>query len=186
MSDYKFRNNEAWGVCEIFNLTYPEGKVKTIKYPSYSLSPFLYSFMCAMTYRYSCYNCKFARIPRQGDITLADYWGVQHFFPEMYSNNGVSLVLVNSKKGNNIFVFLEQDIDVKRSNLEDGAKFNANLINKTKKHPNRDMAYKIVKQKGYKVAAQTIFKDPHYLKHIVLQKMLNNKFFAFLINLRAK
>lgn len=48
------------------------------------------------------------------------------------------------------------------------------------------MAYKIVKQKGYKVAAQTIFKDPHYLKHIVLQKMLNNKFFAFLINLRAK
>ena len=186
VSDYKFRNNEAWGVCEIFNLTHPEGKVKTIKYPSYSLSPFLYSFMCAMTYRYSCYNCKFARIPRQGDITLADYWGVQHFFPEMYSNNGVSLVLVNSKKGNNIFVFLEQDIDVKRSNLEDGAKFNANLINKTKKHPNRDMAYKIVKQKGYKVAAQTIFKDPHYLKHIVLQKMLNNKFFAFLINLRAK
>ena len=74
---------------------------------------------------------------------------------------------------------------MRRYNLEDGAKFNVNLRNE-KKHSNRDTVYNIVKLKGYKVAAQTIFKDPHYLKHVVLQKMLNNKFFAFLINLRAK
>lgn len=186
VSDYQFRNNESWAVCEIFNLTNREGKVKTIKHHSYSLSPFLYSFMYAMTYRHSCYNCKFACIPRQGDITLADYWGVQHFFPEINANNGVSLVLVNSEKGNNVFRFLEQDIDIKKSNLEDGAKFNMNLISETKKHPNRDVAYNVVKREGYKVAAQTIFKDPYYLKHVVLQKILNNRFFAFLIDLRVK
>lgn len=97
----------------------------------------------------------------------------------MYSNNGVSLVLANSEKGSNIFGFLKQDIDMKKSNIEDGAKFNANLINETRKHPNRDMAYNIVKQKGYKEAAQTIFKDPHYLKHVLLQKCYKISFLHF-------
>ena len=55
--------------------------------------------MYAYTYRYSCYDCKFAQLPRQGDITLADYWGVDKFFPDLERTKGVSLIIVNTQQG---------------------------------------------------------------------------------------
>ena len=32
------------------------------------------------------------------DITLADYWGIEHFYPDMDDNHGTSLVIVKQKK----------------------------------------------------------------------------------------
>ena len=186
VSDYQFRDNEKWGGCEIFNLTNPKGKVKSIKHPSYVLSPFLYSFMYAMTYRYSCYDCKFAKIPRQGDITLADYWGVKNFFPEIKSEYGVSLVLINTDMGGMVLRHIDAIIDFKESNLNDGVKYNANVIGTTKKHPNRDFAYKKVKEKGYNAVACTIFRNPHHMKDMLVYYSLQSNLMRRIIKIIKK
>lgn len=47
--------------------------------------------------RKSCSNCKYARINRVADITLADFWGLN--VPEYYKQ-GVSLITANNDKGN--------------------------------------------------------------------------------------
>ena len=47
-----------------------------------------------------CYNCPYAHIPRQGDITLGDYWGVQRFHPDWPIDKGISAILANTQKGN--------------------------------------------------------------------------------------
>jgi coenzyme F420-reducing hydrogenase beta subunit len=47
--------------------------------------------------RRSCYRCPFSRLPRQGDLTLADFWGVKKW-PEQH-RLGVSLVLINTAPG---------------------------------------------------------------------------------------
>lgn len=182
VSEYQFRNNEFWGGCEIFNITNPKGSVRQYKFPSYNLSPYLYSFMSAMTVRYSCYQCPFACIPRQGDITLADYWGVKEFFPDMDSKHGVSLVLANTDKGHLILNSLSESIELRKSCLEDSAKYNGNLIHSTYINKNRDNVYNIVREKGYKYAVQTIFKNPQYLKHYIMQKILNNKLLRYFFN----
>ncbi len=58
--------------------------------------PFMIGFLSNLCINRACYDCQFCRMPRQGDITLADYWGV----PGEYKNNlGVSLVLANNAKG---------------------------------------------------------------------------------------
>lgn len=57
-------------------------QTRFFRLPTYEFSPYLYSFMFAMIYRYSCYKCPFAKVTRQGDITLADFWGIHHFFSE--------------------------------------------------------------------------------------------------------
>lgn len=36
-------------------------------------------------------------------IPLADFWGIQKFYPDFYDENGVSLVLVNTEKGKDYF-----------------------------------------------------------------------------------
>ena len=186
VSNYQFRNNEFWEVCEIFNLTNRKGKVKRYKFPSYKLSPYLYSFMYAMTYRYSCYECHFARIPRQGDITLADYWGVKEFFPDMDSTYGVSLILVNTDRGVTIVNKLEESIEFNLSNMKDSARYNGNLVSATIMHSNRNKAYKLVREKGYNNVATTMFKDKQYIKHFLIYKALTINIFKQFVNLFGK
>lgn len=175
VSGYQFRNNKTWGVCEIFNLTNPKGKVKRYKFPSYNLSPYLYSFMYAMTYRYSCYDCKFARIPRQGDITLADYWGVKEFFPNLDSSKGISLSLVNSPKGAVVFEQIKNVCEVWHSTIADGAKHNGNLIHVSEKNGLREIAYKEVKEKGYAKVAKKTFRAPNYYSTLIKCKLAEYK-----------
>lgn len=49
--------------------------------------------------RPSCFECKYANLQRQGDITICDMWGIEKALPEFQDKLGVSLVLVNSEKG---------------------------------------------------------------------------------------
>lgn len=53
--------------------------------------------------RPSCYQCPYKSIKRWGDISLADFWGIDKAVPKFNDNNGVSLVIVNNKKGEDIF-----------------------------------------------------------------------------------
>lgn len=49
--------------------------------------------------RKSCAPCQFAKLPRQADITIADWWGIKELAPEMDDKKGTSLVLINNEKG---------------------------------------------------------------------------------------
>ena len=53
--------------------------------------------------RPSCYDCKFKGYPRISDITLADFWGIENVDQSMEKDLGTSLVMINSKKGQNYF-----------------------------------------------------------------------------------
>lgn len=120
--------------------------------------------MYAMTYRHSCYDCKFARIPRQGDITLADYWGVKEFFPDIEAATGVSLILTNTTKGSNIIGDISDEVILRESTLENGAKYNSNLVKVSEKSKSRDIVYDIIRKKGYKSIVKNEFRSNNYWK----------------------
>lgn len=46
-------------------------------------------------------------MPRRADLTLADFWGIEHIDPQMDEDKGTSLVLVNSPKGKNYWIVSE-------------------------------------------------------------------------------
>ncbi|MBD5529284.1 MAG: adenylyltransferase/cytidyltransferase family protein [Lachnospiraceae bacterium] len=50
-----------------------------------------------------CVSCKYATLPRIADITLADYWQYEGALREKSANRGLSLVLVNTQIGADIF-----------------------------------------------------------------------------------
>lgn len=55
--------------------------------------------------RESCYNCRFTEKNRTSDITLGDFWGIEAIHKFKYKRDmdkGVSLVIVNSQKGQDI------------------------------------------------------------------------------------
>jgi len=66
--------------------------------------------------RPSCHNCKFTNLNRVGDITIGDFWGIRGKHPEFYDKNGVSLVLVNTGQGMELFQKIRNYIDICESN----------------------------------------------------------------------
>lgn len=61
--------------------------------------------------RPSCGICQFSNMNRIGDFTVGDYWGIDKICPEFDDNNGISIVLCNSKRAVNIFEILKNEME---------------------------------------------------------------------------
>lgn len=62
-------------------------------------NPFMRGFLHDIINRPSCTNCPAKPFRSGSDITIGDFWGVESILPNMNDGKGVSLVLVNNKKG---------------------------------------------------------------------------------------
>jgi coenzyme F420-reducing hydrogenase beta subunit len=60
------------------------------------LDPFFACYLSNLYLRQSCYSCPFCRIPRVGDITLGDFWGVPK---RLRDRRGISVIIANTSKG---------------------------------------------------------------------------------------
>lgn len=69
--------------------------------------------------RPSCYECPYKSVMHPGDITIADYWGIEKAAPEFDDNKGVSLVLVNNEIGERVFDAVKRNVRWKTTRLED-------------------------------------------------------------------
>lgn len=60
---------------------------------------FMQGFLANLYLRPSCYACAVRSGKSGSDISIADFWGVQNYYPEFDDDEGVGLILVNSNKG---------------------------------------------------------------------------------------
>lgn len=56
-------------------------------------------FLTNLSIRPSCFNCPAKKGKSASDLTFGDYWGIEKIHPNINDNEGVSLILVNSPKG---------------------------------------------------------------------------------------
>lgn len=76
-------------------------------------------FYSHLALRPCCYECPYKAIMHPGDITIADYWGIEKAAPEFDDNKGVSLVLVNGEVGEKAFDMVKGAIRWKETRIED-------------------------------------------------------------------
>lgn len=76
-------------------------------------------FYMGWSLRESCYKCPYTRIDRRSDITIGDYWGIQNVIPEFYDRMGVSLVIVHTESGMELFDNVSHAIDYQLSNRKE-------------------------------------------------------------------
>ena len=101
LESFVFRTKEKGYSCTVLQVKL---KGKEVCYPSLKeKDPYEKAFHGSYALRKACENCKFALIPRQGDITMGDYWGISDYDKKLSDGKGTSVVLVNSKKGEEIF-----------------------------------------------------------------------------------
>lgn len=77
--------------------------------------------------RPSCYCCPYATTARSSDITIGDFWGIEHTGLKYFKDDlGVSLVLVNSEPGLNLFSKL--NVEKNEASLQDAIPGNPMLL----------------------------------------------------------
>ena len=108
------------------------------------------SFLHGDTYRECCYSCKYANLQRIGDITLADFWGIENIKSDFDIKDGVSAILVNTEKGKKLFEECKENINYMSATIESVVKDNRNLKMPTEKPKIRKTVYDNIDSKSYK------------------------------------
>lgn len=82
--------------------------------------------------RLSCTNCQYKSMPHIADLTLADFWGIGNKDKSLDENKGTSLVMINSKKGLNLFQSIQMNVFSTDCTLADVVEGNSALFNSIK------------------------------------------------------
>ena len=69
--------------------------------------------------RPSCTKCNYANFKRVSDITIGDFWGIEKYYPNFYDKNGVSLVIINTTNGKEMFESVKEDIFIQNSSKKE-------------------------------------------------------------------
>ncbi len=69
-------------------------------------------FLSDVALNRSCYNCPCARLPRPGDVSIGDYWGVQRHHEDWPIAQGISSVLVNTDAGRRALSGLAEKLEL--------------------------------------------------------------------------
>lgn len=64
---------------------------------------YMCGFLKNLYLRPSCHCCPSKSGKSGSDITIADFWGVQNYYPEFDDDKGVSLIFVNTQRGADIY-----------------------------------------------------------------------------------
>ncbi len=108
-----FRNKIDFGWNDhVESLFFQNGQRKDYRY-------FTTLFYGHSILRPCCYKCPYKDIIHPGNITIADYWGIDQAAPGFNDNKGVSLVLVNDDKGKKLFIACDNDLEIRQTHIED-------------------------------------------------------------------
>lgn len=91
-----FRAKDYYGWSTEMTVEFDDGDIYR---NTHDKDTFYQSFLPCLALRKSCETCIFSKLPRQGDISIGDFWGIDRYKPELNDKKGTSVVLVNNKKG---------------------------------------------------------------------------------------
>ena len=84
----------------LLEVTFRDGG--TLRRP-FEEDPFFRLFLHDVCLRPSCYQCPFRGEGQSGDLTIADFWGVERTAPGLDDDRGTSLVLVRTPAGEGLW-----------------------------------------------------------------------------------
>ena len=118
------------------------GKKKPILLSSVFVeNPFMQAFLKDMILRPSCYTCSFRKGKSRSDITIGDHWAIPYIRPDFDDDKGISLVLVNTKKGQAV-LNKAQNIEYIETDYQKSQMFNGGFYDVTQAHPHRSRFFR--------------------------------------------
>lgn len=181
--DISFRDKikNGWSITLRYTMR-KRGKDKTYFLIS-KLSEYFNGFLSGLFMRESCYCCQFSKRERVSDFTMGDFWGFQKTRPELTNDQGLSLILINTEKGQYIKKILENQNVIFNEVSEESIKEsnNKNLYTPTIRPTVRNNIYQECDKYGFEYIARKYLRNNFTLKNRLknmLPKHLVDKFKA--------
>ncbi len=173
----EFRNkSKGWSNYRI-QLTF---KNKKTYQKHHSKDLFMKLFLKNVILRPSCYECHLKKKCQVSDLTLGDFWGVHKVFPKLYDDKGISMILVNSQKGQALIDKISQnDIRlgyIERDLLEEG--YNTSARHSAIPHIQRSRFFSELENEGIVKTGKSVLKEPVSItkfKESVIKKLVQVK-----------
>lgn len=144
-------------------------KNEIVAKPHRASDPYSILFDQALLLREACYMCPYAKRERMGDLTLGDYWGVESVSTSFDQDKGVSLICVNSIRGEHIFSACANEVRLVGTEFVLAAKKNANLESPTSMPKARAHYLSLYQHQGFPGLARQLRRD--YWHKIALIKI---------------
>lgn len=109
-------------------------------------NPYMRGFVEDLYLRTCCYHCSFKGMHRESDLTLGDYWGISKIHPGFSDDKGVSLVLIHSEKGKQLFQRVSGQLYWQKSDILIAARNNPSLVLSAAKPMKRERIIRALKE----------------------------------------
>lgn len=130
------------------------------------------NFYKTIMFRHSCGKCYFTNTQRSSDITIGDFWGWEKTDSNVNADNrGLSLILVNTEKGRELWNSVRTDLNVIPAKLENCLQ--PNLCHPTDMHPNRISFENDYKKKGFEYVYKKYIDSNNITLLVKLRNMLS-------------
>ena len=132
----EFKQKTPWGWHAGINAYFTDGT--TYQKPLESDMYFI-AYLKSISKNTTCGKCVSNKLPRQGDLTIGDFWGIPKYDEEMSDLKGTSVVLVNNKKAEEFFEKLKSGMKkVREEPLEVAIRGNHIIKGPYRLHKNRE------------------------------------------------
>lgn len=165
-----YKNNATW------NITYglfikPAIQENTMYKIKKYKDPYMLGFLAPLTFRSSCYICRYANISRCSDFTLGDFWGLGKE-AGFVNGKGVSVVLVNTDKAAKVWTEISTHCICVQRDIVEAQKGNGQLQVPSKKHRNYNKFISLYPNTSFKHSVKSCL----YLDRIKLHLFELRKF----------
>lgn len=145
----EFRDKSLNWSCTKLSIYHDNGEFSTFNVKD---DPYEKGFHKGLFNRQSCAPCNFAKLPRQADFTVADWWGIKNINADLDDTKGTSLVLINNQKSSIIFEHIKpQMYKVEEIPLETAKKsVNVTIYKPLKPHQGRNIFFRNLKNHSVK------------------------------------
>ncbi len=152
---YEFRNKTSgkWHTHTV-KVSYDDGKAVAIPKSSDLYQKVYHPHIMIPPH---CVYCRYQALPRYGDLTIGDFWGISKHEPHFDYKQGLSAVLVNSKKGKLFLESLPKDqIRILEEKPLDWLGGNGSALKGTHNwsSPGTGVFYSLISKNSFKEAAE--------------------------------
>ena len=134
-----------------FGWFYKTIHMRAMRRVAYHKDPYMYGFLRALTFRRSCYGCRYACIARCADFTLGDFWGLGRN-AGFNRGKGVSAVLVNTERAKDVWRSASAGCDSVGRDVVEALKGNGQLQRPSRMHRNYAEFVALYPKRGLKYA----------------------------------
>ena len=131
---------------------------------------FMRAFLQNISLRKSCYQCMFKSIKRNSDITMGDLWGIKNILPDITDDKGVSVIFIQSEKGQYLFEQAKACLWVQEISSDSVIVSNSAVTKSVYEHNFRDYFFQNLGKQNFERLVNDCLNPSYYVR---LKRKLN-------------